>query len=97
MMVLNISRSMKENVCSLTQAKWKDRGIRYLGIKFSSKIEHMVTDNVVNLLKTVKQHLEVWTKLHLSWFGKIAVIKMNVLLQFCLKNMNLTIPQKVIN
>lgn len=41
------------------------------------KLEDMITDNVVKLLQQIKQRLEVWDKLHLSWFGRVAVIKTN--------------------
>lgn len=62
MMVLNISSAIREEMSSLAQAKWKNKGIRYLGIKFSSKIYEVVKDNLINLGQTVKQQLETWSK-----------------------------------
>lgn len=78
-MALNLPRTIKEELYDLTQAKWKSRGIRYLCIRFSTNIDHMIKDSVLNFHQKIKQQCEVWTKLHLSWFGRIAVIKMNVL------------------
>lgn len=34
--------------------------LRYLGIKFSIKLEQMITDDVINLMQIIKQQLEIW-------------------------------------
>lgn len=59
----------------VSQASWRDRGIKYLGIKFASQLDHMIQDNVRELV----WKLNNWVMLPLSWLGRIAVVKMNVL------------------
>lgn len=49
----------------------------------------MITDNLISLLQTIKQQLEIWIKLHLTQFGKVAVTKMNVLPRFIFVFLNL--------
>lgn len=81
------------------QADWRVRGIRYLGLRYSTKIADMVGENVGKLFRTTKQQLELWSKLKLCWFSRIAVMKMNVLPKFNLffLHMLLTIPNNLIN
>lgn len=96
LMAINIPDNAIENLCKITYAKWKDNHIRYLGIRFLSKIDDMVTDNIGSLLQQVRHQLVVWTKLRLTWFGRVAVFKMKDLPKFIfvLLHLNLTIPYK---
>lgn len=81
MMPLNLSKELQNKLSSILQAKWKTSGIRYLGLKYSIHISDMV-ENVGKLFRTIKQQLEHWSKLKVSLFGRIAIIKMNVLPKF---------------
>lgn len=38
--------------------------------------------NLVPLVKSVQRQLEGWSKVKLSWFGRMAAIKMKILPQF---------------
>lgn len=64
--LLNMSEIMKEKLVHVTQDRWRTRGIRYLGMIYSSKIIEVVDDNVMKLYNTIKHQLEVSHKLILS-------------------------------
>lgn len=49
MMPLNLSEITRKKLSALIQARWKLRGIRYLGIKFLMVLEDMINDNVRKL------------------------------------------------
>lgn len=75
-------------------AKWKDRGIRYLGIKISKNIVNMVKDNIEDLATNLLQQLRRWVKLRLTWFGRVSVIKMNVLLWILIYFLDMPVAPK---
>uniref|UniRef100_A0A803SUI6 Reverse transcriptase domain-containing protein n=1 Tax=Anolis carolinensis TaxID=28377 RepID=A0A803SUI6_ANOCA len=55
------------------------KSIKYLGINISNEIGNLERDNIIRLRKNVKDTLAKFTKLKLSWFGRIALIKMKIL------------------
>lgn len=59
------------------------------------KIEGMITDHLVNLAHQIKQQLEVWNGLPLTWFERVSFSKRNRLpkLIFIFLNLTLTIPK----
>lgn len=50
LMPINISVQDRQRLSYLSQARWKERDTRYLGNTFSTCVEEMIFDNVVNLL-----------------------------------------------
>lgn len=78
------------------QAKWKDRGFRYLGITFAEQLQFRIQDNVGDLMGKLNQQMKRWVPLPLSWLGLTAVIQMNVLPRILFHNLhlNLAIPEK---
>lgn len=81
-MPINISIQDRERLSRLSQAKWKEIDIRYLGIKFSTSVEEMILDHVVDLLQKISQQVEVWNGLPLTWLGRVTVTKMNIVPKF---------------
>lgn len=73
--------------------------IRYLAILYSTKITEKVEDNLGKLYNITKQQLEVWHKLNLSWFDRVAVTNMNILpnFNFLFLHMPLHVPKKLLN
>uniref|UniRef100_A0A8C5Q5Y4 Reverse transcriptase domain-containing protein n=1 Tax=Leptobrachium leishanense TaxID=445787 RepID=A0A8C5Q5Y4_9ANUR len=57
---------------------WAADKIKYLGIWLSSQSSHLFRDNFPPLLTLIQRDLANWNYPHISWLGRIAVIKMNV-------------------
>uniref|UniRef100_A0A670IGS1 Reverse transcriptase domain-containing protein n=1 Tax=Podarcis muralis TaxID=64176 RepID=A0A670IGS1_PODMU len=53
--------------------------IRYLGIWLTSKNINLIQDNYITTWKEIKKDLETWSRVKLSWRGRMAAIKMNLL------------------
>lgn len=75
----SISPTMHCCLSLIPKASWKHKDIRYLGLRLSENPNDWVSDNIL-LINTVQQQLLNWQKLPLSWFGCIAVIKMQFFL-----------------
>ena len=59
--------------------KWSPSGFVYLGIFITPSFNQLYKANFTPLFGKVKQDLDRWTSLPISWLGRIAFIKMNVL------------------
>lgn len=79
-------------------AKWKNRGLKYLGIKFAEDVQLMVQDDIGAMIDKIDKQLKQWIKLPLTWLGQISVLKMHVLpwLLFLFTYLNMGIPKKMI-
>uniref|UniRef100_A0A670KC70 Reverse transcriptase domain-containing protein n=1 Tax=Podarcis muralis TaxID=64176 RepID=A0A670KC70_PODMU len=53
--------------------------VKYLGIWVSTKNINLVEDNYNKIWRECKRDLDSWSRLHLSWEGRMAAIKMNIL------------------
>uniref|UniRef100_A0A670HV34 Reverse transcriptase domain-containing protein n=1 Tax=Podarcis muralis TaxID=64176 RepID=A0A670HV34_PODMU len=53
--------------------------VRYLGIWLTTKNINLIQDNYSATWKEIKRDLETWNRLKLSWRGRMAAIKMNLL------------------
>lgn len=59
--------------------KWSSTGFMYLGIYIIPKFDQLFQTNFNPLFDKIKQDLERWNDLPISWLGRILVLKMNVL------------------
>lgn len=59
--------------------KWSPEGINYLGIHVTPKFEQMYKLNFPPLFDRIQLDLERWNTLPITWMGRIALLKMNVL------------------
>lgn len=59
--------------------KWSTMGFVYLGIHITPKFDQMFKSNFTPLFNRIKLDLERWNTLPISWLGRIALLKMNVL------------------
>lgn len=75
-MEFNIPAQMKQQIKQQSNAVWKQESIQYLGIYVASEITSLAHNNLIPVIKMVKNILANWSKLILSWFGRIADIKM---------------------
>lgn len=77
---------MKDGVGHRNRALWKHQ-VKYLGAKITSILEvgSLVAPNVNPMIKeTQRVFFEKCQALGISWFGKIAVVKMKILPKFTL-------------
>lgn len=58
---------------------WSPSGFNYLGVKITPQINQLYTDNVNPIVKNLKETLTRWTKLPVSFLGRINLIKMTIL------------------
>lgn len=78
--------------------RWATSGFVYLGIRVSPSVEDLWRLNFVPAIRAVKNDLERWHDLPLSWMGRISLIKKNILprLLYPLQMLPLWISKKVI-
>lgn len=97
---LNIQKNGKEQITRLIKALWKST-VAYLGIRVASTLETetLINLNLLPIIKDVRNQFESWQKLRISWFGKVAVIKMKVLPRFThtFQNLILPLPLKILS
>ncbi len=74
---LGSSRDLNDSITSPFNLSYS--GFKYLGIHISYQLEDLVKLNLFPVLKQIKLDLSRWSSLPISWLGRIAVIKMNVL------------------
>lgn len=98
MIGINIIKFKRQIIQNQYLDKWKNRGLKYLGIKFAEDLQLMVQDNIGAMIEKIDKQLKQWIKLPLTWLGRISVIKMNVLPQllFLFISLNMAIPKKMI-
>lgn len=78
---LNISLSPEQvKSCVLNfPFSWNKHSITYLGIQLPTNLENLYAANFKPLLNNIKADLDKWDRSNFSWFGRIAILKMNVL------------------
>uniref|UniRef100_A0A8C5LSC9 Reverse transcriptase domain-containing protein n=1 Tax=Leptobrachium leishanense TaxID=445787 RepID=A0A8C5LSC9_9ANUR len=59
--------------------RWCEGAMSYLGIRLPARLDTLFEDNFPPLWRTLTAELLTWSKMHISWFGRISVLKMNVL------------------
>uniref|UniRef100_A0A670K3C9 Reverse transcriptase domain-containing protein n=1 Tax=Podarcis muralis TaxID=64176 RepID=A0A670K3C9_PODMU len=74
----NLAEDLKNQLESKTGIKVVKR-VKYLGIWISPKNINLVEDNYSKVWKEIKKDLDTWNRLKLSWTGRMAAIKMNIL------------------
>lgn len=94
---LNISLS--KDICKLCTANfpftWNNRAISYLGIQLPASLSDLYSLNYTPLLNKILADLKKWSSGLFSWFGRAAIIKMNILprILYVLQTILIKIPQ----
>lgn len=98
-MGLNMDADLRAALRALSIIPWVQRGISYLGIKLSDNPQDLLPDNVIPFKNALSNNLGGWKKLDISWWGRLAVIKMKVLpaLLFLFQNLIIHIPMKYLD
>lgn len=76
-MGFNVDKELKKELLSLTTAVWKSRKVKYLGINSDPRV--LLEDNILTFQRNMENQLRNWQKLSLSWWGRMAVMKMKIL------------------
>uniref|UniRef100_A0A803J6H5 Reverse transcriptase domain-containing protein n=1 Tax=Xenopus tropicalis TaxID=8364 RepID=A0A803J6H5_XENTR len=79
---LHIPPLTQEALKSTFKYNWKKEYISYLGTRITPRYETLYSQNFLPLLHEVKSKLQKWAEYPISWFGKIASIKMSILPKF---------------
>lgn len=74
-MRLNQNILMKKCKLGKFVVQYGNRGVRYLGLNFSSDLSVIVQNNFTSLINMTKNVLAHWSKLKLRWIGRISAIK----------------------
>ena len=80
---LLINSSVSDKLRAISPFTWAQNSFKYLGVNVTSKLKNLYLINYVPLLKKVKEELEHWKMLPISFLGRINVIKINILPRFC--------------
>ena len=59
--------------------KWSLEGFVYLGIRVTLSFEQLYKANFPPIFERIRLDLERWNTLPISWLGRVALLKMNVL------------------
>uniref|UniRef100_A0A8C5MJX8 Reverse transcriptase domain-containing protein n=1 Tax=Leptobrachium leishanense TaxID=445787 RepID=A0A8C5MJX8_9ANUR len=79
---VRINERMKKAIVTSYPFKWAHRSIRYLGVALPSDLSQLYITNYEPLLQTISQDLRRWKIPHVSWLGRINILKMNILPRF---------------
>lgn len=78
--------SLPKNTLSQLQStfvfKWQQKAIKYLGIQIPTSLSTLTDLNYMPLLRTIHTRLETYDKSNISWFGRMNVVKMDILPKF---------------
>lgn len=75
----SLNMSISNKLKSISPFTWGQTGLKYLGVKVSSKLKDLFHLNYPPLLKKIKEDLEYWKLLPISLLERINTIKMNIL------------------
>lgn len=73
--------------------KWCPEYIRYLGILIPRDISQFVKSNYNKLIQDMSYNLEIWMPLNMSLWGKMNILKMNIIPRIIKSAMYGHIPQ----
>lgn len=59
--------------------QWRHDAIKYLGIYLTANLSDLFAQNYLPILKAICDDLKNWNKPQFSWFGRVAIVKMNIL------------------
>lgn len=78
---LNVSLSEPQNQLGKQNFpfKWTSDSVTSLGIQLPTNVNTLYDKDYLPLLQRIKQDLLAWHKGNVSWFGRAAIFKMNVL------------------
>ena len=70
---------LKQQLADNFSFKWTDSHISYLGTKIPNRLNRIFELNYAPLIRQIKLDFQRWEKEISTWFGKINIIKMNIM------------------
>uniref|UniRef100_A0A8C5MF76 Reverse transcriptase domain-containing protein n=1 Tax=Leptobrachium leishanense TaxID=445787 RepID=A0A8C5MF76_9ANUR len=91
---LSISLAERSVLAKRFSFRWSTDTLTYLGIELSSTCSKLYAVNFPPLLNALEADLTAWTYSHVTWFGRIQVIKMNILprVLYLLQTLPISVP-----
>ena len=90
-------KDMRKTPCPFP-FRWSPTGFVYLGIHITPEFNRMYKTNFVPLLERIRLDLERWNTLPISWLGRVALLKMNIIprLLYPIQMVPVVFPHKTI-
>lgn len=95
----NIFTQTKLVIMKVIPAIWQVNDTRYFGIRLYRIDEQMICKYIKPIIKYMEDKCQLWENYKLSWFGRIAAIKMALLLRLIsvLLNLGTSLPDVMVN
>uniref|UniRef100_A0A8C5MGZ6 Reverse transcriptase domain-containing protein n=1 Tax=Leptobrachium leishanense TaxID=445787 RepID=A0A8C5MGZ6_9ANUR len=94
--ILNITMTRMEQLTLKSQFtfRWCTDKLNYLGIWLCADVPRITKLNYDSLLEDIQRDLSSWSPKYISWFGRVGVLKMNVLprILYLLQTIPLSLP-----
>lgn len=58
--------------------QWQTDAIKYLGIQLTARLSDLYSKNYIPILHSISEDLRRWDKSSFTWFGRMAMLKMNI-------------------
>ncbi len=96
---MDISCRISQLVKSQSGFKWPKGGIKYLGIMIPQALQKLYSLNYDKIIKSIKNDLERWASLPISFIGQIESVHMNVLpkMLYLFQMLPVKIPKNTFN
>lgn len=80
-LALNVSLppSLQRHCSKVFPFLWKEQSIPYLGIQLPRDLAQLYAINHLPLIQSLKKGLMARSTMHISWFGHVATVKINLL------------------
>uniref|UniRef100_A0A8C5LTC3 Reverse transcriptase domain-containing protein n=1 Tax=Leptobrachium leishanense TaxID=445787 RepID=A0A8C5LTC3_9ANUR len=78
---INVPAELQATLKHMFPFRWCNGGLKYLGITLTATCKDLFHTNYKPFLTTLTADLQQWSFPHISWFGRINVVKMNILLR----------------
>lgn len=89
---MGIPTKRKQKLVQQFPYMWNDDGIKYLGITLTPKLKDLIKTNYTPFLNTLSPKLDKFARAKLSWTGRLAAFKMQILPQLLYLFRALPIP-----
>uniref|UniRef100_A0A8C5QAX9 Reverse transcriptase domain-containing protein n=1 Tax=Leptobrachium leishanense TaxID=445787 RepID=A0A8C5QAX9_9ANUR len=92
---ISIQKEVAQQLQTQFRFKWCADKLKYLGIWISADVQRISNLNFEPLLAVIRHDTSAWSTKHISWLGRVGVLKMNILP--CILYLMQTIPLSISN
>uniref|UniRef100_A0A8C5MVA5 Reverse transcriptase domain-containing protein n=1 Tax=Leptobrachium leishanense TaxID=445787 RepID=A0A8C5MVA5_9ANUR len=92
---VNIPLSTSTQLQAAFPFRWRNSAIKYLGVQLTSDLSTLYSTNFLPLLQSISSDLASWAFPHVTWFGRIHDLKMNILprILYLFQTLPITVPR----